>query len=328
MCIRDRRRIESSIAVPNGWNRVSGPEGNRLLPELPQELPDVAIVIPTRDRLDLLERCVESLRNVTRYPALEICVADNDSVEPETKSYFALMRSRGESVVHCPGAFNFSAIVNRAVANTRSDYVLLLNNDIEIIDPDWLHEMVAHVLRAEIGCVGAKLFYPDGRVQHAGVTIGLGNLAGHTMRFYPGDSPGYLNRLEMTQSYRAVTAACLLVRRDVYQEVGGFNETDLAVAYNDIDFCLRVEQAGYRNLWTPHARLVHHEYASRGLDTDAAKKARYARECDYFQKAWHSQLHVDPYYHRLLTRQDESCSLTASPSVRRPWMVMASEGAL
>lgn len=311
-----------ALPVQSGWERVSTAAGEASLrPKISGTVPRVAVVIPTRDRVDLLHMCVNSLRSIPAGPELEICIADNDSVEAETHAYFARLRADGVQVVPCPGEFNFSRIVNQAVAATTADYVLLLNNDIEVIEPGWLTEMLAHAQRAEIGCVGAKLFFPDGRIQHAGVTIGLGGLAGHPMRFYPGESAGYLNRLNHVQSYRAVTAACLLVRRAVYEQVGGFNETDLAVAYNDVDFCLRVEKAGYRNLWTPHARLVHHEYASRGLDVDPIKAARYARECDYLRDTWSTSAHIDPYYHRLLTRADETCSLTHEPWGPRPWLV-------
>ncbi len=311
-----------ALAVQEGWERVATAAGkSSLRPKLTVPTPRVAVVIPTRDRVDLLHMCVSSLRSTTAGPELEICIADNDSVEPETHAYFSQLRADGVQVLPCPGEFNFSRIVNRAVAATTADYVLLLNNDIEVIEPGWLTEMLAHAQRPEIGCVGAKLFFPDGRIQHAGVTIGLGGLAGHPMRFYPGDSSGYMNRLNHVQSYRAVTAACLLVRRAVYEQIGGFNEADLAVAYNDVDFCLRVEKAGYRNLWTPHARLVHHEYASRGLDVDPVKAARYARECDYLRNTWSTNAHVDPYYHRLLTRADETCSLAHEPWGPRPWLV-------
>lgn len=311
----------ASVAVPEGWERVRTVAGEwSLRPQLPDPAPRVAVVIPTRDRVDLLRLCVDSLRSLTVGAELEICIADNDSAEPETLAYFAELKEQGVRVLPCPGAFNFSRIVNQGVAATRADYVLLLNNDIEIIEADWLQEMLAHAQRPEIGCVGAKLFFPDGRIQHAGITIGLGGLAGHPMRFYPGDSAGYLNRLQHVQSYRAVTAACLLVRREVYEEVGGLNETELAVAYNDVDFCLRVEQAGYRNIWTPHARLVHHESASRGLDTDPVRAARYARECEYLRQNWGTHAPVDGYYHRLLTHADETCSLAPEPWGPRPWL--------
>lgn len=308
--------------VPEGWERVETAAGERSLrPQLPKPLPRVAVVIPTRDRVDLLRMCVRSLQTLTVGPELEICIADNDSVEPETHAYFAELQAQGVQILPCPGEFNFSRIVNQGVASTSADMVLLLNNDIEVVEADWLQEMLAHAQRPEIGCVGAKLFFPDGRIQHAGVTLGLGGLAGHPMRFYPGDSDGYLNRLRHVQTYRAVTAACLLVRRSVYEEVGGLNENELAVAYNDVDFCLRVEQAGYRNLWTPHARLVHHESASRGLDTDPVRAARYARECAYLRQNWGTHAPVDGYYHRLLTHADESCSLAPEPWGPRPWLV-------
>lgn len=281
--------------------------------------PRVSIVIPTRDRMDLLGVCVNSLRERTDYPAWDICIADNDSAEPATHQFFDTLRAQGHHVVPCPGEFNFSRIVNTAVARTSADIVVLLNNDVEITEPGWLTALVRHARRPEIGCVGAKLYYPDGRIQHAGVTIGLGNLAGHLMRFFQGDSPGYRDQLRYLRSVRAVTAACFAVRREIWDAVQGFDEAHLPVAYNDVDFCLRVEERGYRNLWTPHASLIHHEYASRGLDLDPVRRARYESECAYMKARWNTEAHVDPYYHPGLTRADESSELASDPWRPRPW---------
>ncbi|MGB1557372.1 MAG: glycosyltransferase family 2 protein, partial [Oceanococcaceae bacterium] len=309
--------------LQGSWERLPRDEGGfRWRPCLPEPAPMVSVVIPTRDRLDLLRVCVESLRQKTDYPGqIEIIVADNDSAEPATLAWLQQEQARGLRVVPCPGAFNFSRIVNRGVAASQGDLVLLLNNDIEITQADWLREMVVHALRPEVGCVGAKLYYPDGRIQHAGVTIGLGNLAGHPMRFYPGEDPGYLYRLLCTQRYRAVTAACLLLRRELFDAVGGLDAEHLAVAFNDVDFCLRVEGLGLHNLWTPHARLIHHESVSRGVDDTPEKALRYAAESAYLQQTWGTAMQPDPYYHRLLTHEDESCALAVAPWRRRPWLL-------
>jgi GT2 family glycosyltransferase len=176
-----------------------------------------------------------------------------------------------------------------------------VNNDIEVISPDWLAEMVSHALRPEIGCVGAKLYYADETIQHGGVILGLGGVAGHAHRYFPRQSTGYCNRLQVVQNFSAVTAACLVVRKSVYLEVGGLEEKKLQVAFNDVDFCIKVREAGYRNLWTPYAELFHHESKSRGMDDTPEKQARFQREFKFMQDKWGRLLQQDPSYSPNLT---------------------------
>jgi GT2 family glycosyltransferase len=205
--------------------------------------------------------------------------------------------------------FNYSALNNYAVQHAEGEILALLNNDTEAITEDWLTEMVSHVLRPGIGAVGAKLLYPDRTVQHAGVILGIGGVAGHAHRFLGDEAFGYCSRAIVTQNLSAVTAACLVVSKKRYQEVGGMNETDLAVAFNDVDFCLKLVAAGYRNVFTPFARLYHHESVSRGHDDTPEKQLLFAKEFDYMQKRWGEILLRDPAYNPNLTLEFEDFSL-------------------
>jgi GT2 family glycosyltransferase len=187
--------------------------------------------------------------------------------------------------------------------------VALLNNDIEVISPTWLTEMVSHAQRPDIGCVGAMLYYPDNRVQHAGVIVGLGGCAGHSHKFYKRGSKGYNDRLICTQNYSAVTAACLVVEKTIFNQVHGLNEVELAVAFNDVDFCLRVNALGYRNLWTPFAELYHYESLSRGEDNTRSKRKRLTSEVNYMKETWSTTTKTDPFYSKFLTRIREDFTL-------------------
>ena len=240
-------------------------------PAMATENPKVSLIIPTRDGADVLATCIRSIRTRTRYPNYEIIIIDNGSVEDKTKQLFAeLANDPAIRILPRPEPFNFSKLNNAAAREATGDILGFINNDIEVTHEDWLDQMVALAVRPDAGCVGAKLLYPDGRIQHAGIVVGLGGVAGHGHRFAGKDEPGYLNRLRCVQNVSAVTAACLLVRRAVFDKVGGFDES-LTVAFNDVDFCLRVREAGYLNLWTPFAELIHHELVSRGRDLTPAQ---------------------------------------------------------
>jgi GT2 family glycosyltransferase len=278
-------------------------------PEAPTSAPRVSLVIPTRDNADVLETCIRSIRARTRYRNYEIIIVDNGSAEEKTKRLFAEVgRDPSIRILPMPGPFNFSKLNNAAAREATGDILGLINNDIEVTREDWLDEMVALATRPEVGCVGAKLLYPDGRIQHAGVVIGLGGVAGHGHRFARGDDPGYLNRLRAVQNVSAVTAACLLIRREAFDRVGGLDE-GLTVAFNDVDFCLKVSAAGYLNLWTPFAELIHHESVSRGRDLTPSKARRFADEYATMQRRWGAELLNDPYYSPHLTYDREDFSL-------------------
>ena len=276
---------------------------------LPSPPPRVSLIIPTRDNAALLETCIRSIRRHTRYPDYEIIIIDNSSVEDRTKRLFAtLTADPAIRVLPRPEPFNFSKLNNSAVREATGSIIGLINNDIEATDDAWLDEMVSLAARPEIGCVGARLLYPDGRLQHGGIVLGLGGVAGHAHRFAPASEPGYLDRLRAVQNVSAVTAACLMVRKSVFEQVGGLDES-LTVAFNDVDFCLKVRAAGYRNLWTPFATLVHHESVSRGSDVTPAKARRFADEYAAMQKRWGAALLYDPYYSPNLSYDREDFSV-------------------
>ncbi|HST45067.1 MAG TPA: glycosyltransferase family 2 protein [Luteimonas sp.] len=268
----------------------------RLRRPMPPRAPKVSIVIPTRDRRDLVERCVSSVLSLTRYDRYDVVVVDNQSVEPDTLAYFESLRGDPRvRVLAYDSPFNYSALNNHAVARVDGEVVALLNNDIEVISPDWLEEMLQYALRADVGAVGAMLYYPDDTIQHAGVVVGLGGVAGHARASEPRDVAARCPRARHVHTLSAVTAACLLVRRDAYLQVGGLDES-LAVAFNDVDFCLRLGASGLRTVWTPFAEFYHHESASRGSEDNADKQARFAGEVEAMVRRWGDQLAADPYY--------------------------------
>jgi glycosyltransferase involved in cell wall biosynthesis len=279
---------------------------HRVRYELANPEPMVSIIIPFRDDADVLQQCMSSILEKTSYRNYELVLVDNGSIEPSTLS---LLRSyQKDPRVHIlpqPGAFNYSALNNRAVEYSHGDYLCLLNNDTIVITPDWLEDMVGYASQPGVGCVGAKLYYPSGAIQHAGVVLGLSGLADHAFRNRPGDDPGYFGRLQIASNYSAVTGACLVVSRAVYLEAGGLDERDLQVAFNDVDFCIKVKSRGYRNVMTPFAELFHHESSSRGLD----RTLRFTREVQVMKQRYGALLDSDPCYSPHLTRTKDDFSL-------------------
>lgn len=276
--------------------------------------PRVSVIIPTRDRVDLLRPCIEGLLHRTDYQDLEILIVDNGSILPETFDYFRLLGADGRiRVLPMEGPFNFSRLNNAAARAATGSMLLLLNNDISMLEPDWLLRMVAEASRPDIGAVGAKLLYPSGLVQHGGVVLGLKGLAGHAHQFFPGGHRGYLHRLVVTHRVAAVTAACLAVQKEKYWQVGGLDEANFAVALNDVDFCLKLDAAGYRNLMVPAAVLTHHESATRASDRASGEKQRWMGEVAAFRSRWPGWLDSDPFYHPLLGQDMADFSL---PEVR------------
>ena len=264
-----------------------------------REAKKISIIIPTRDRIDLLARCLESLTSRTTYEPYEIVVVDNGSQTAEAREYLAALKHR---VLHYEGPFNFSAINNLAVAQTESPWLLFLNNDTEVIDPSWLARMAEHIQRPEVGAVGPRLLYPDETVQHAGIVLGVGGIAEHAFRGFPAEAPGVCRQLQATRNYSAVTGACLLTRRDVFEEVGGFDEERLPVTFNDVDLCLKMRRAGYLIVYTPFAKLYHHESASRRRSVEPM-------ETKVMQERWAEVLAHDPYYNPNLSRERADFSL-------------------
>lgn len=290
--------------------------GYRVRYALPESLPLVSLIIPTRNGLKLLRRCVESILEKTTYSNYEILIVDNGSDDPATLRYLKGLASEPRiRVMRDDRPFNYSALNNAAVKLARGEIVGLINNDIEVISPDWLSEMVSHALRPEVGAVGARLWYSDDTLQHAGVVLGVHGIAGHVHRFLPRDDTGYCGRAALIQSFSAVTGACLVVRKSIHAALGGMNETELQVAGNDVDFCLRIREAGYRNIWTPYAELYHHESATRGFDDTTEKLARSAKEVAYMQQRWGKLLQNDPAYSPNLSLDAEDFSLAWPPRV-------------
>lgn len=273
--------------------------------------PFVSLLVPTRNGVEILRPCVDAILERTAYRHLELLILDNQSDCPETLAYMEEVSRRDERVrvIRWDYPFNYSAINNFGAQQARGSIVGLINNDIEPINGDWLSEMVSQVARPEVGCVGAKLYYPNNKVQHGGVILGIGGVAGHSHKFADRDAPGYFHRLMLTQNLSAVTGACLLVRKEVFEEVGGLEGDHLKIAFNDVDLCLRVREAGYRNVWTPYAEAYHHESISRGKEDTPEKQARFASEVTYMKERWRSQLENDPAYNPNLTRAFEDFSL-------------------
>ncbi|MDD2919833.1 glycosyltransferase family 2 protein [Rhodoferax sp.] len=290
--------------------------GYRVRYALPAALPLVSLIMPTKNALALLQPCVASLISKTSYANYELLIVDNGSDDPATLDYLDALKAEPRVRVlrdNCP--FNYSALNNAAVSLARGELVALLNNDLEVISPDWLSEMVGLALQAGVGAVGARLWYPDNTLQHAGVVLGLDGVAGHAQKRLGRSAYGYFSRACLAQGFSAVTAACLVIRKAIYQEVGGLNETDLAVAFNDVDFCLRVREAGYRNVWTPFAELYHHESASRGHEDTPEKQARFNSEVQYMKQRWGELLLTDPAYNPNLTLIGTDFSLAWPPRV-------------
>ena len=296
------------------------PAAVRVVRPLPSPPPLVSVIVPTRDRADLLSRCADGVLHGTDYPAVDLLIVDNGSVEPATASLLSRLATDARvRVLRDEDDFNFARLCNRGAAAARGEILVLLNNDIEVTRKDWLREMVAQALRPEVGAVGARLLYPDGRVQHAGIVLGCGphGVAAHMEAGAAGDAPGPGAALRLERQVGAVTAACLAVRRAAYLAVGGMDAVNLPVAYNDVDLCLRLRAAGLSIVWTPFAELIHHESATRGTD-DAA---RLGRDAAFMRARWGAGLAEDAAYNGNFSR-DVPYRL-AAPRHAPPWSAAA-----
>ena len=293
---------------PRGAHCVDGPfETVKVEWPLPQPLPLVSIIVPTKDKLELLQPCIESVLERTDYDQFEILIVDNGSIQKRTTDYLAMIAKDPKvRVLTYPFQYNFSAINNFAAREARGTYLCLLNNDTEVVNAGWLTELMRYAVREDIGAAGAKLLYEDGTIQHAGVVIGIGDAAGHAHRFLPGHEPGYFCQPHAAQFVSAVTAACLVIEKRKFEAVGGLDEDSLAVAFNDVDFCLKLEKAGLRNVYVPHAVLVHHESKSRGKDSSPANIDRYQRELSVLQDRWGTKTYKDPLHNPNLDRYSET----------------------
>ena len=293
---------------------------NRVICPLPDPAPRVSLIVPTRDKVALLRTCIDGLLHQTRYPNLEVIIVDNDSCEPETLEYFESLRNDSRvRILHIGGAFNYAAFNNQAVASAGGDLIGFVNNDIEVIEPGWLEEMVSQATQPGVGAVGAKLYYRDDTIQHAGVVLGMRDVADHVHKHLPRSASGYFGRLQVVQNVSCVTAACMILPKRVFVEVGGFDEINLKVAYNDVDLCIRIREAGYSIIWTPYAELYHLESASRGYGCAPENFDRETREAFYMKRRWGTLLAADPFHSPNFTLKDPSLDLAFPPRVGKPW---------
>lgn len=278
----------------------------RIRYRLPEPAPLATIIIPNKDMPALIGTCIDSIRSKTTYARYEILIVDNGSTDVETLRLYDGYKRAGIAIAEYPSAFNYSAMNNLGIREARGEVLVFLNNDTSVIGKDWLSELVAHAARPEIGCVGAKLYFDDDTIQHAGVFVGVCGIASHPYRGFEKGEFGYFGRLRVTQNLSAVTAACLAVKRSIAMEVGGFDETSLKIALNDVDFCLKVHAAGYYNVWTPFAELYHFESKTRGYEIGPEKQARFQRESEVLKARWENYIALDPYYSPHLTRTSEA----------------------
>lgn len=274
--------------------------------------PRITVMIPNKDHTDDLDRCLTSLYKNAGYDNFEVLVIENNSTDPETERYYAQIPQKFANcrVVRYQGKFNFSAINNFGAQFANGEHLLLLNNDIEITSKDFLRELLSYSQRPDVGAVGAKLIYPDNEIQHAGVIMGINGSAGHSHKGHPADAVGDMYRLVTTQDFMAVTGACLMTKTALYREMGGLDEEKFAVAYNDVDYCLKLWKKGLLNVYTPLAQAIHYESRSRGLDTLSENAKRYEREKENFYEKYQPYIdNYDPYYNPHFTNKVENFSL-------------------
>lgn len=273
--------------------------------------PLISIIIPNKDHIEDLERCISSVEEKSTYRNFEYIIVENNSTEERTFSYYKELEKKNPKIhmVYWDGPFNYSEINNFGASYAKGEYLLLLNNDTEVINGDWLEELLGYCMRPDVGIVGARLYYEDDTVQHAGVVLGFGGIAGHCFVQQPRGNTGYCHRIICAQNYSAVTAACMMVKKEAFDKVGGLS-TDLAVAFNDIDFCLKVRDAGYLVVYNPYVELYHYESKSRGLEDTPEKRERFAREIATLESHWPEIFaKPDPYYNPNLTLKSQDFSL-------------------
>jgi FkbM family methyltransferase len=331
----DARGYRKALLEP----ALQAPSAHRVIWPIPEPAPLVSVVIPTRDRSNHLEQCVEGVLHRTDYSNIELLIVDNGSVEPAMVALLDRLtrEERRVRILRQPGPFNYSILNNAAARSANGDVLLLLNNDVDVIEPGWLREMVSHALRPDVGIVGAKLIYTNETIQHGGVVLGPRGQITHLHRFASRNDPGYRGQLSLSRTLSAVTGACVAIRRAVFFEVGGFDEINLQVGFNDIDLCLRLREIGYRVIWTPFAELFHVESVSRGYDdfpelfqlesvfceyknADPVKRQRGMREWQYMHQTWGAMLESgDPFHNPNLVFEWDHLEIPAAPRRLKPW---------
>lgn len=306
-------RVLNQHFARKGIQAIAEAAGNayRIRYQLPDPSPLVSLVIPTRNCMELIRCCVTSILERTTYPNYEILIIDNGSDDEEAVVYLDMLRTDQRHrvrILRDDGPFNYSALNNKAIKVANGEIIGLINNDIEVISPGWLEEMVSIAVQPGVGAVGARLWYRNDTLQHGGVILGIYGGIGHAHRWLTRGQAGYHGRAQATQSFSAVTGACLLLRKTLYQQVGGLDEENLAVAYSDVDLCLKLGAAGFRNIWTPFAELYHSESASRGRDDTPQKQARHNRELGFMWSKWADVMRNDPAYNPNLSLSREDFS--------------------
>ena len=277
-----------------------------------QGRPLVSVLIPNKDQKESLKKCLDSVFEKTTYSNYEIIIIENNSTESETFAYYRELQKRSNvKVITWKEGFNYSAINNFGEKEASGDYLLFLNNDVEVINPRWMEEMLGNCQRPEVGITGAKLYYPDDTIQHAGTIIGIGGIAGHAFLNMPRSRTGYLHKASIQMDLSAVTAACMMMKRSVFEQLGGFEEK-LTVAFNDVDLCLRTVQAGYLVVYNPKVELYHYESKSRGSEDNEEKVRRFQSEIEFMRNRWIAILKEgDPNYNKNLTLSKWNYSLRA-----------------
>jgi glycosyltransferase involved in cell wall biosynthesis len=290
--------------------------------QVPTPEPLVSIIVPTRNQVDLLSECIDGVLNKTQYKNIEVVIVDNGSDDPETIDYMKIAMDCDSrvNVYRNSEPFNYSRLNNRAVEIANGEIICFLNNDIQVVNPEWLSEMVSQVVRESIGAVGAKLLFPDRTIQHVGVVVGMCGSAGHISKGSPGYSLGYYCRSVLPQNMTAVTAACMLVKKSVFNQVGGFDEESLAIAFNDVDLCLKIRKAGHLIVFTPYAELIHHESASCGYEDTPEKRARFNAGMQVMQTRWGQTLLNDPYHNPNFSSESHDVVMGWPPRSRKPWI--------
>jgi O-antigen biosynthesis protein len=280
------------------------------------------VIVPTRDHPELLAQCAAGVLNRTDYRNLELLIVDNGSIEPAMRTLLdhLVCEDNRVRVLHYPGPFNYSALNNAAAREAKGEILVLLNNDIDVIDSGWLRELVSQAIRPDVGIVGSKLLYANEQVQHAGIVLGPEGYTTHLYRFASKNEPGYLGQLALPRTLSAVTGACVAIRREVYFEVGGLDEVNLPVTFNDIDLCLKLGEYGYRVVWTPYAELFHLECASRGLDNSRETQKRFLEEWMHVRRLWGSLLEsADPYHNPNVLFHPNNQEIPSVPRRTKPW---------
>ena len=311
--------VLTSIRVHDSNSHLT-PPSIRVNYQLPDPLPKVSVLIPTKNQGKLLKRCISSLQTLTDYPDFEIVIVDHESTEKKARVFIdSLKNEKNVIVTEFFGEFNFSAQINQAAEKATGEIFILLNNDTEIIEADWLIELIMQVIRPEVGIVGALLIFGNGTIQHAGIHPGVGGLMSHSHKHLEKNSSGYFSRLRVAHEVTAVTGACLAIESSTWNQLGGLDEQNLPVAYNDVDLCMRSREAGLRVIFTPHSKVVHHESVSRGFDDNPKKKKRLMKEATVIYERWGELLYYDPAYSPNLSFEGNGFELAEEPRTRSVW---------